>query len=83
MPLPLDPELSPRAAAEELGYTFLPCILVGLSNAPQFILPTPNYTPAPEDIWAEGVDAVVVPANACGECYSELQQQESKHYRRL
>ncbi|MBC6418229.1 MAG: DUF3326 domain-containing protein [Prochloron sp. SP5CPC1] len=66
MPLPLDPELSPRAAAEELGYTFLPCILVGLSNAPQFILPTPNYTPAPEDIWAEGVDAVVVPANACG-----------------
>ncbi len=66
MPLPLDPELSPRAAAEELGYTFLPCILVGLSGAPQFIQRTPNYTLAPEDIWAEGVDAVVVPANACG-----------------
>ncbi|HBL13661.1 MAG TPA: hypothetical protein DD379_20135, partial [Cyanobacteria bacterium UBA11162] len=37
-PLPLDPNLSPRSAAEELGYTFLPCVLVGLSRAPQFII---------------------------------------------
>jgi hypothetical protein len=36
-PLPIDPEISPRSAAEELGYTFLPCVLVGLSRAPQFI----------------------------------------------
>ncbi|HEY9853781.1 MAG TPA: DUF3326 domain-containing protein, partial [Leptolyngbyaceae cyanobacterium] len=28
-PPPLDPHLSPRSAAEELGYTFLPCVLVG------------------------------------------------------
>ncbi|HEY9859749.1 MAG TPA: DUF3326 domain-containing protein, partial [Candidatus Obscuribacterales bacterium] len=35
-PLPLDPEISPRSAAEELGYTFLPCVLAGLSRAPQF-----------------------------------------------
>ncbi|MFM7313277.1 MAG: DUF3326 domain-containing protein [Cyanobium sp.] len=36
-PLPLDPQLDPRAAAEELGHTFLPCVLVGLSRAPDLI----------------------------------------------
>ena len=66
MPLPLDPDLSPRAAAEELGYTFLPCVLVGLSRAPQFVLGRQNSVPLPEDIWAEQVDAAVVPATACG-----------------
>ncbi|MEH2009549.1 DUF3326 domain-containing protein [Nostoc sp.] len=35
---PPEPNLSPRSAAEELGYTFLPCVLVGLSYAPQFII---------------------------------------------
>lgn len=63
MPLPLDPNLSPRAAAEELGYTFLPCVLVGLSRAPQFVT---NKTASAGAIWAEEVDAVVVPATACG-----------------
>ena len=37
LPLPLDPHLSPRSAAEEIGYTFLPCVLAGLSKAPQFV----------------------------------------------
>ena len=32
--LPLDPHLSPRSAAEEIGYTFLPCVLAGLGKAP-------------------------------------------------
>jgi len=36
-PLPLDPDLDPRAAAEELGHTFLPCVLVGLSRAPDLV----------------------------------------------
>jgi len=36
-PLPLDPDLDPRAAAEELGHTFLPCVLVGLSLAPDLV----------------------------------------------
>ncbi|MFN6131592.1 MAG: DUF3326 domain-containing protein [Synechococcaceae cyanobacterium] len=36
-PLPLDPLLDPRAAAEELGYTFLPCVLLGLSRAPDLV----------------------------------------------
>lgn len=60
-PLPLDPELSPRSAAEELGYTFLPCVLVGLSRAPQLVT-----SATPGTIWADQVDAVVVPATACG-----------------
>lgn len=65
-PLPLDPNLSPRSAAEELGYTFLPCVLVGLSRAPQFVVKTPSVPSRPGDLWAEEVDAVVVPATACG-----------------
>ncbi|MCP9809056.1 DUF3326 domain-containing protein [Cyanobium sp. HWJ4-Hawea] len=36
-PLPLDPDLDPRAAGEELGYTFLACVLVGLSRAPNLV----------------------------------------------
>jgi Protein of unknown function (DUF3326) len=90
-PSPLDPHLSPRSAAEELGYTFLPCVLAGLSRAPQFVsrcageqggrgaaeqgcreaevqndqLPITDY-PLPITIWADQVDAVVVPADACG-----------------
>jgi hypothetical protein len=59
-PLPLDPEISPRSAAEELGYTFLPCVLVGLSRAPQFV------TTAAQAIWADEIDALVIPASACG-----------------
>lgn len=62
MPLPLEPNVSPRSAAEELGYTFLPCVLVGLSRAPQFQVRRRQ----PREIWAEDVDAVVIPASACG-----------------
>lgn len=62
LPLPLDPNLSPRSAAEELGYTFLPSILVGLNRAPHFVT-EPSLG---SDIWANQVDAVVVPATACG-----------------
>jgi len=126
---PPDPQLSPRSAAEELGYTFLPCVLVGLSRAPQFLSrgaggqggrgageqggrgdketrrqgdkeirgnsltqnsvragfvvnssavtkelsakPAPTtqnskLSHSPTDIWANQVDALVVPATACG-----------------
>lgn len=62
--LPLDPSLSPKAAAEELGYTFLPCVLVGLSRAPQFI--THNLANHPDAITASQVNAVVIPASASG-----------------
>jgi hypothetical protein len=60
-PLPLDPQLSPKAAAEEIGYTFLPCVLVGLSRAPQLV-----KQPSPDAIWGREVDALIVPASACG-----------------
>ena len=63
---PASPNLSPRAAAEEIGYTFLPCVLVGLSNAPQFIVNTENHNSLSTDIWADQVDAVIIPATACG-----------------
>lgn len=62
LPLPIDPNISPRSAAEELGYTFLPSVLVGLSRAPHFVVKEPLNG----DIWANEVDAVVVPATACG-----------------
>jgi len=103
--LPLDPYLSPRSAAEEIGYTFLPCVLAGLGKAPQFVTPTVGQasclsqfvTPTvgqasclsqvlggqdahptrekfyanrrdfeSQDLWADRVDAVVIPATACG-----------------
>ena len=62
-PIPVDPNVSPRAAAEELGYTFLPCVLVGLSRAPQFVTNRNNNS---DLIWADQIDAVVIPATACG-----------------
>ena len=62
MPLSADPDVSPRAAAEELGYTFLPCVLVGLSRAPQF---TSDRTTG-KSIWTETVDIAIVPYTACG-----------------
>ena len=37
LPLPVDYNLDPRAAAEELGYTFLTSVLVGLNRAPDMI----------------------------------------------
>jgi Protein of unknown function (DUF3326) len=62
-PLPIDPEISPRSAAEELGYTFLPCVLVGLSRAPQFM--SKSQSPS-LGIWNDEVDAVIIPESACG-----------------
>jgi hypothetical protein len=64
-PLPLDPSISPRSAAEEIGYTFLPCVLAGLSRAPQFVTSLQGRSPS-SDIWAEQVDAVIIPATAAG-----------------
>ncbi|NEO85792.1 MAG: DUF3326 domain-containing protein [Spirulina sp. SIO3F2] len=62
-PLPVDPAVAPRSAAEELGYTFLPCVLAGLSRAPQFVNQRSSQS---EQCWAEQVDALIVPAEACG-----------------
>ena len=71
LPLPLDPHLSPRSAAEEIGYTFLSCVLAGLSKAPQFVTGTQERDTYRERkhsqlITKDRVDAVVIPATACG-----------------
>ncbi|TVS02108.1 MAG: DUF3326 domain-containing protein [Cyanobium sp. PLM2.Bin73] len=68
-PLPLQPGLDPRAAGEELGTTFLPCVLVGLSRAPD-LLPLPPAAPVTAVhgplLSAERIGAVVAPAGALG-----------------
>jgi Protein of unknown function (DUF3326) len=76
-PLPLDPSISPRAAAEEIGYTFLPSVLVGLSRAPQFVTDAAllsRFGP----IWREAVNALIIPATACGgQAVLELSQTQT------
>ena len=63
-PLAVDPQVSPRAAAEELGYTFLPCVLVGLNRAPQFVTQTELFSA--DTIRSESVNVAIVPYTACG-----------------
>ncbi|MEL7511557.1 MAG: DUF3326 domain-containing protein [Cyanobacteria bacterium J06554_3] len=70
-PLPLDPQISPRSAAEEIGYTFLSCVLAGLSRAPQFMTGASVEPAEPLGahtglIQSSDVDAVIVPATAFG-----------------
>ncbi|XP_060214652.1 uncharacterized protein LOC132641626 isoform X1 [Lycium barbarum] len=65
LPPQLDTSLCPKSAAEEIGYTFLPCVLAGLSSAPQYLVKGNNFSK--EDcIVAGDVDSVIVPINACG-----------------
>jgi hypothetical protein len=77
--LPLDPRLDPLAAAEELGHTFLPCVLVGLSRAPDLIplgpLASQLFPVGPQPlldhlgeslIHPSRIGAVVAPAGALG-----------------
>ena len=63
---PLAPmaDLDPRAAAEELGHTFLPCVLVGLSRAPDLCSASEPWRP--QELAIDQVGAVVAPAGALG-----------------
>ena len=63
-PLDLEPELAPRTCAEELGHTFLPCVLVNLARAPSLLDGSERALPG--DLWRDDIDAIVVPASACG-----------------
>ena len=71
-PLEPDPRLDPRAAGEELGYTFLACVLVGLSRAPDLV--SLGEGPGAEDspladpglLRPGAIGAVVAPAGALG-----------------
>ncbi len=63
-PLELNEKLDPRAASEEIGYTFLPSVLIGLSNAPDLIeIPNKNkfITLHPNQL-----ESIVVPHGALG-----------------
>ncbi|TWB95096.1 MULTISPECIES: DUF3326 domain-containing protein [unclassified Synechococcus] len=72
LPLPLDPGLDGRAAAEELGHTFLACVLVGLSRAPDLVeLFSADDAAAAAPLQADllhpsQIGAVVAPAGALG-----------------
>ena len=68
--LPLQENLDPRTVAEELGHTFLPCVLVGLSRAPDLIplntiKRTTNISTA-DFITIDQLGAVVAPDGALG-----------------
>ena len=67
-PLPCEPLLDPRAAGEELGYSFLACVLVGLSRAPDFVsLNTDSILPPSSELLRpEQIGAVVAPEGALG-----------------
>ncbi|KAJ6721243.1 hypothetical protein OIU85_024341 [Salix viminalis] len=64
LPLLLTKDLCPRSAAEEIGYTFLPCVLTGLSKAPQY-LAKDSQSLEKDCLLASDVDSVVLPVNAC------------------
>ena len=69
-PLALDVQLDPRAAGEELGHTFLACVLVGLSRAPDLISTAASGSRGlacqPADLAIDAVGAMVAPAGALG-----------------
>ncbi|CAN1842425.1 Uncharacterized lipoprotein syc1174_c [Linum perenne] len=48
----------------QIGYTFLPCVLVGLSKAPQYIVNSRSSDNG--CLYAGDVDSVVLPLDACG-----------------
>ena len=63
-PIELNENLDPRAAAEEIGYTFLPSVLIGLSNAPDIVeLPNKNDLIT---IHPNQIESIVVPSGALG-----------------
>ncbi|KAL3501858.1 hypothetical protein ACH5RR_036307 [Cinchona calisaya] len=64
-PGPLSISLCPKSAAEEIGYTFLPCVLAGLSTAPQYLVKTSEFSER-DCIVSSDVDSVILPVNACG-----------------
>ena len=60
----LNENLDPRAASEEIGYTFLPSVLIGLSKAPDLV----DLTEKNENITLHPshVESIVVPSGALG-----------------
>ncbi len=69
-PVEIEACLDPRAAGEELGHTFLPCVLVGLSRAPDLVKPhflkQNSLFDRSSLISIEQVGAVIAPDGALG-----------------
>ncbi len=63
-PIELNEKLDPRAAAEEIGYTFLPSVLIGLSKAPDLV----ELSNRNENItlYPSQIESIVVPSGALG-----------------
>ncbi|EYU22304.1 hypothetical protein MIMGU_mgv1a005518mg [Erythranthe guttata] len=67
LPFPLSPSLCPKSAAEEIGYTFLPCVLAGLSSAPQYLVQKESLGRMSSSIVVgSDVDSVILPVDAFG-----------------
>ena len=63
-PIGLNKKLDPRAASEEIGYTFLPSVLIGLSKAPDLVeIPCKNQEIS---IHPDQVKSIVAPRGALG-----------------
>ncbi len=71
-PLPIDYDLDPRTSGEEIGYTFLQSVLVGLSRAPDLICRSAVNTKENSFLQVKtllcnsDLGAVVVPQGALG-----------------
>jgi hypothetical protein len=71
-PLPIDYDLDPRTSGEEIGYTFLQSVLVGLSRAPDLICKSAMKTKENTFLQVKtllsnrDLGAVVVPQGALG-----------------
>ena len=63
-PIELNENLDPRAAAEEIGYTFLPSVLIGLSKAPDLI--EINEKNENITLYPTHIESIVVPSGALG-----------------
>ncbi len=68
--LPVDPLLDPRAASEELGFSFLSCVIVGLSRAPNLVpiesAKRSSLTSSASKIFPDDISAIVAPDGALG-----------------
>ncbi len=71
-PFPIEYDLDPRASGEEIGYTFLQSVLVGLSRAPDLICKSAMKTKENTSLQVKtllsnrDLGAVVVPQGALG-----------------
>ncbi len=65
-PLPVNYDLDPRTSGEEIGYTFLQSVLVGLSRAPDLIFKSAMKTTEKSLLTNSNLGAAVVPQGALG-----------------